>query len=108
MKNTITISALLAMLPLTVNAYVDNIYGNGGVETKAFATEAEAIAAAKNEMSKIEVMNSPQLAFTLRTPSKDLDYNSLEIVETEVKARQDSGMYKGFVDVEYRFSRYSK
>jgi hypothetical protein len=108
MKNKITVSALLALFPLTVNAYVDNIYGNGGVETQAFSTEAEAISAANIEMENLKEMSHEELAFTLRTPHKNLKYNSVEIVDTEVKTREKDGQFKGFVDVEYRFARIKK
>ncbi|MCJ2378093.1 DUF3316 domain-containing protein [Vibrio sp. ZSDZ34] len=108
MKNKITVSALLALFPLTVNAYVDNIYGNGGVETQAFSTEAEAISAANIEMENLKEMSPEELAFTLRTPHKNLKYNSVEIVDTEVKTREKDGQFKGFVDVEYRFARINK
>jgi hypothetical protein len=108
MKKLLTMAAILSVMPFLANADVDNIYGNGGVETAAFATEAEAISAANNEMAKLKAMSSEELAFQLRTPHKDLRYDSLEIVDTEVKTREEDGQYKGFVDVEYRFARINK
>jgi hypothetical protein len=59
-------------------------------------------------MESLNEMSSVELAFVLRTPQKDLQYNSIEIVETEVKTREKDGQFKGFVDVEYRFARINK
>jgi hypothetical protein len=47
----------------------------------------------------------------LRTPHKSLKHNSVEIYDADVKvktvaAADGASMYQGFVDVEYRFSRY--
>jgi hypothetical protein len=108
MKKLLTMAAILSVMPFLANADVNNIYGNGGVETAAFATEAEAISAANNEMAKIKDMTSEDLAYVLRTPHKNLRHDSLELVDTEVKTREKNGQYTGFVDVEYRFSRINK
>ena len=79
MKTLITLTALLSFMPLAANAYIDNIYGNGGVETASFATKAEAISAANKEKAKLETMTSEQLAFSLRTPQKNLRYKKIQI-----------------------------
>ncbi len=105
MKKLITMAAILSITPFLANADVTNIYGNGGVETEAFSSEAEAISAANSEMAKIKGMTSEELVFVLRTPDKHLRRDSLELVDTEVKVREEDGKYKGFVDVEYRFAR---
>ncbi|KFB00039.1 DUF3316 domain-containing protein [Vibrio sp. ER1A] len=106
MKKLLSLAAVLAAVPMVSFAQYDNIYGNGGIETAPFASKAEAMAAAEQAEQGLEGMPSHELVYVLRTPHKELKHNSLKIVKTEVKTREKDGMYTGFVDVEYRFSRY--
>jgi hypothetical protein len=111
MKKLLSLAAVFAMVPAVSYAQFDNIYGNGGVHTAVYATEAEAIAEGNQIMETLSSTPSHELVYILRTPHKSLKHNSVEIYDADVKVKtvastDGAPMYQGFVDVEYRFARY--
>lgn len=111
MKKLLSLAAVIAMVPAVSYAQYDNIYGNGGVHTSMYSSEAEAVAAGEQILERLSSTPSYELVHVLRTPHKRLKHNSLEIYDADVKintvaSADGTTMYQGFVDVEYRFSRY--
>ncbi|WP_112478681.1 DUF3316 domain-containing protein [Vibrio variabilis] len=112
MKKLLPLAAIIAMAPTLALATADNLYGSGGVHTEYFETKAEAMAEVNRIVDELSSKPSHELAFVLRTPSKSLDRNSIEIYDKDVsyKTKLDesgSTMYQGTVNVEYRYSRYN-
>ncbi|GAL37218.1 hypothetical protein JCM19240_4621 [Vibrio maritimus] len=111
MKKLLPLAAIIAMAPTLALATADNLYGSGGVHTEYFDTKAEAMAEVNRIVDELSSKPSHELAFVLRTPSKRLDRNSIEIFDKNISYNttldaDGATMYQGIVDVEYRYSRY--
>lgn len=111
MKKLLSLAAILAVVPAVSYAQYDNIYGNGGVHTAMYSSEAEAAAEGNQIMEQLNAKPSHELVFDLRTPHKKLVHDSVKIYDSEVEVNQVADtngdmMYQGFVNVEYRFSRF--